>query len=148
MATVRFSRASDVPILAANLREADRAELEALGTTPLPSLAHGFVHSRPPHTILVEDEPVGMFGAVPLSPGVGAVWLLGTDKLVQGVTKWEFLHQCRGWVGELQRGYHVLTNIVDHRNAVHRKWIKWCGFKFLHEVVIHDHTFIQFERRS
>lgn len=147
MLSIRRSVWSDVSTLASDLRAADRAELAALGTTPPESLADGYLQSTPPYTAVDADQvPVAMFGVVPLRPQVGAIWLLGTDRLVEGPNRVSFLRLSRKWVPALQRGYEVLTNLVDKRNTVHLRWLEWCGFAFVSEHEINGYTFIKFER--
>jgi hypothetical protein len=148
MATVRRSVWTDVRTLASNLRVADRAEVKALGSYPFLALAQGFALSEPPLSIVTDqDEPIGMFGVVPLENRAGSIWLLGSDTLVTEA-KTEFLRCCRGWVDHFQQDYELLTNVCDPRNSVHIRWLGWCGFRFTEEHIINDHTFIQFERRA
>lgn len=137
--------------LAQNLRDADRAEIQAAsGQRPLDVLLSGFSISEPCRTIVAPDgEPLSMFGVVPIADrkGVGAVWLLASPRLVEFSRS--FLRQSRAVVAELHRNYPVLFNYTDARNTVHHKWLRWCGFKF---IKTHDHfgverrPFIEFYR--
>lgn len=147
MASVRMSRVRDVTLLAERLRAADRQEIEALGLTPFQSLMDGFVLSLPPHTIADEqDEPLGMFGAVPMGDRA-AIWMWGSDALVEGRMKWEFLSRCRSVVDGLLIRHQHLVNIVGASNTLHRRWLEWCGFTFGNEHIVNGHKFIAFERR-
>jgi hypothetical protein len=130
------------------MRPADQAEVGALGYTPLGALAEGFEISDPCLTIVAADgEPIGMFGAVPWPDRqVANVWLLATEKLVT-VTKRQFIRECRAWVDGLNAKYPLLTNLVDARNTVHLRWLRWCGFEFGSPLPINGHQFIPFARQ-
>lgn len=135
-AYVRRSIPRDIPVVAANMRQADRDEV-AVGDngTPEKALLSGLLMSKPCMTICgPEDEPVGMYGAVPHGDRVGAVWLLGTDDLVQRKDiRLRFLREVKAHVASLFDHYDLLFNTVDARNEVHVKWIRWVGFTFIAE---------------
>lgn len=149
MAAVRTSIPADVAACAAEMRQADQAEVGALGYTPLGALTDGLVYSRPCLTIVDRaDRPLAMFGAVPRADLQGAanVWLLATDRFVRECRR-QFLRECRTWVDCMNQTYPLLTNVVDARNAVHIRWLRWCGFEFADPIDVGGTPFIPFERR-
>ena len=141
----RESWLSDLNYISLHMRYADKREVEALGSTVERSLALGFGHSTICRTIIDNrGRTVGIFGVTPLDPKVGQVWMLGTDGLVD--IKTSFLKNCRDVVKGMNEQYPQLCNLIDSRNEVHLKWIKWCGFKIIGERVINNVKFYEFVR--
>lgn len=135
----------DVTSLYPYLREADKREVEALGLTPEMALCRAYLDSAICRTIINGTGcPVAMFGVVPSGEFSGIVWMLGNDLLVK--MKTAFLKECRNEVIKLNNIYPHLYNIIDSRNEVHIKWIKWCGFKIIRELMINNVKFYEFCR--
>lgn len=133
MITTRPTQPEDIPALAPHLRKEDRDELWAMNEcTPLKGLQDGFRLSDECWSIEWNGKVIGMFGVAPLEPEVGAVWLLASDDLPK--IRWEFLKKTRPWVAHFLTKYPLLTNMVDARNEVHLKWIKWAGFTIVGEA--------------
>lgn len=130
MPFVRLATEANAHALALDLRPEDAAEVRAMtGREPLESLLHGIQHSDVP--LAIEDDDgttIGLFGVVRVqqTPRVGTVWLLASPKLLKHWRK--LARESRRWVESLQAQYDVLFNLVDERNAVHIRWIQWCGF--------------------
>ncbi len=130
----RKSVAKDIAVVAANMRAADAAEINAgSGETPATALLYCFMSSSPAMTICKADgTPVAMWGVVRDNNEVGRVWLLGTDDLVQDkAMRLRFLREAKLFLNDLFRTYKVLWNCVDARNKVHIRWIQWMGFTFV-----------------
>lgn len=151
MVHVRLATEADARALALDLRPEDEAEVRAMtGREPLESLLHGIQHSDVPLAIEDDDgSTIGLFGVVTAqtSPRVGIVWLLASPKLLKHWRK--LARESRRWVESLQAQYDVLFNLVDERNAVHIRWIQWCGFTFLkrHEALgAEQRPFLEFVR--
>lgn len=111
------------------LRAADRAEVEALtGRDPHAVLAESVERSAMAWAGVADGELVCLFGVVPLSlAGVtGVPWLLGSDAVVAYGRP--FLRRNRTYVREMLRAFPVLRNVVDARNAVSIRWLRWLGF--------------------
>lgn len=146
--SVRPSRKEDCAYIAENLREADRNEVQAVcGACNLEALWKAWDQTETPYTIIAGETPAGLFGVVPVEPGVGAIWLLGTDALVQG--RWTFLRESKNWLNKVAENYDLLFNYVDERNAVHIKWIGWLGFTFINRHLRHgveQRPFLEFVR--
>lgn len=134
-AYVRRSQPTDVPVVADGMRQADRDEVSVGGGTPKEALLLGLLTSKPCMTICgPDDRPVGMYGVSAQGDGVGAVWLLGTDELVQRKDiRLRFLREVKAHLAALLQEYTVLWNCVDARNEVHVRWIRWAGFTFIAE---------------
>lgn len=134
--TARPSTLSDAQFVGVRLRSADRREVKAAsGRIDLPeALTDGILMSKPCFTILTpEQQPCALFGAVPDpdNKAFGRVWMLGTDELVKYGR--DFLRQSKPWWDYFHRFYPVLGNLVDSRNTVHVRWLKWLGCSFVGE---------------
>lgn len=142
--------AADIQVVAAKawhvrrvarlMRQADRDEVfAASGKTPVQSLTFSLRHSRVAWTVLVDGKPEVIFGLADMNvlAGVGAPWLLGTDAVTRHSTA--FLRGSVEWRGQLLARYPTLRNLVDDRNAVSKRWLKWLGFTLSSPIPIgHD----------
>lgn len=73
-----------------------------------------------------------MWGVVDQGEGVGRIWLLATDELVNDKQNaLQFLRQAKPRLAEMLQRYEVLFNYADARNTVHVKWLRWMGFTFI-----------------
>lgn len=130
----RETAKEDIPYLAVNLRNEDRAEiLASSGLPPEVALEMGRVISRRCRTICMSDgTPAGIYGVSDTKiKGLGSIWLLATPDLLK--VQRQFLRECREGISEISQGYSCVFNYTDARNAVHHKWLKWCGFTFIKE---------------
>jgi hypothetical protein len=134
--------------LSANMRQSDIDEVQASSTlSPREALRASLALST--HAYCVESDtvgPVAMFGAAPHPlPGVGVVWMLGTDGIRQ--EGYSIAKATRRYFDELNAAYWMLWNFIDARNAVSMRWLRWGGFKLLAEHPNHGpegrpfHTF-------
>lgn len=130
MGFVRCYRPGDECELSLRLRQADLREIEAAtGQDPVDALREGAEQSVPSCTIIDHTGAIaGMFGATP----TGRVWLLGSDALIQNPLRRQFLRECRRYVDALP--YPLLHNVIDERNTVHVRWLKWMGFTFIRRL--------------
>ena len=151
MITVRPATAADAHYLAPRLREEDRAEGVAMfGMEPLPLLLGGVLGGRA-WVGVMDDNPLGIYGVASshVEEGVGHPWMVATPSLIKHQIS--FLKQSPAAVAQLQDGYHTLTNLVDERNTVHIRWLKWCGFSIVRrfpEFGFEKRPFLQFVRFS
>jgi hypothetical protein len=67
---------------------------------------------------------------------VARPWLAASPELVQEAPM-EFCRRIirEGWIEDSAKGFPVLANIVDGRNAVHIRWLKWAGFNFSNNTI-------------
>ena len=133
---VQHSSTTDAFHISRNLREADRNELSALTRKPYVQLLRdGIKQSDPCYTVFIRktSKPCAVFGTRDSGyTNSGVVWLLGTDDLFSiGFT---FLRKSNEWVNELHTHYRLLYNVIDARNKVHIRWLKWLGFDFIKDI--------------
>ncbi|WMM94909.1 hypothetical protein CRP804_gp31 [Roseobacter phage CRP-804] len=124
----------DIPYLAVNLRKEDKAEIQASsGLDPEVALGMGLLVSKRCNTICLSDgTPAAIYGVNDTGvTGLGSIWLLATPDLLK--VQRQFLRECREGISEISQGYSCVFNYTDARNAVHHKWLKWCGFTFIKE---------------
>ncbi|MET3601122.1 hypothetical protein [Martelella mangrovi] len=114
--------------MAEELRPEDKEEARAGGASPLQALVSGFALSDQCFTIEADEGPIAIFGHVRLPDGEGSPWLLGTEG-IERHWLW-FLRNSPEIIARVQRPYRRIYNFVDARNAVHIKWLRWCGFSF------------------
>jgi hypothetical protein len=135
--------------ITAQLRQSDREEIEAGGAVA-PEEALRVSMSISTHAYCITSQecgPIAMFGAAPSPlPGVGIVWMLGTDAIQTEALA--IARRTRRYFNELNEPYPVLWNYIDSRNAVSMKWLEWGGFKLIRDVPINGHLFHIFARTT
>lgn len=136
---IREATLRDCQVLAPILRKADLAEIAAgSGRAPLEALVDCFEGSAQRFTIEADGLPFAIFGGAPLPRysdyTVGSPWMLGSDALRDHAT-W-FLRETPGIVERVAQHYDILLNVVDVRNVVHTRWLRYAGFTF-GEVITH-----------
>jgi len=114
-------------VIAKNMRESDKAELQALGISqcPLPLMA-GFNNSSVCLTIDAPSlGPVAIFGVIGKIDEPACVWLLGTD----GIAKIQkaFFKISKEFVRAFLLLHPVLENYIDARSKATIKWLKMLG---------------------
>ena len=143
---VRTARLEDVPSLAANLREADIAEIRASsGSKPEDALRVGVRRGVAKVACLPDGTPAAIFGVVPMPHQSGAIWMVATNQF-KSVQR-QFLRECQGELEKIGADYRLLFNFTDARNHVHHRWIKWMGFTIIrrHETFGHEgRSFLEF----
>lgn len=73
-------------------------------------------------TLELDGEVSGFAGVVPCGDYFSP-WAVFTDAVDRHPV--QFLKDCRRWIS----GYDVpMLNVVDERNKVAQKWLKWLGF--------------------
>lgn len=132
--------------LARYMRKADVAEAHAAGAiTSGDSLALYLLTACQTSDIAVtvynpdSTTPVAIYGVVsfPDIPGVGFVWMHGTDVL-GAQCKQDFLRLGRFAVEELRTRYRLLVCFADSRNTLHTRWLRWCGFTPINKYPVFD----------
>ena len=149
MAYVREYWEGDAELLAPLLRDADRREIQAAsGLSPVESLRQGAEESEIVCSI-VGETVCGMFGVSPSYQNAGYVWLLGSDELVTGRAKRQFIRNAGMFLTILHKYFPLLHNYVDKRNTVHIRWLRRMGFTFIAEHPEFGHEkrpFLEFVR--
>lgn len=137
----------DCLILAENLREEDRQELDHVnGLSPRTNLLLGFRSSDKMYAVVWDDEIVAVMGVGGIKGTVGYPWMVASDSLSK--IRKSFLRECRGYLEEMLQDYRHLENHVWAKNDVHVQWLKWLGFEFdpAEPFGINDEPFHKFHR--
>lgn len=132
MPSIRKANRMDCYALIPRLREADVQEIEALGFTPERGVLGSFDNSEHVFTIEHGGLPIAIFGGADdkcsdCTNDRGVPWLLASDGIRDHYV-W-FVRSSLEIVGMVQQHYGVLHNLVDVRNTLHIRWLKWCGFE-------------------
>ena len=127
--------------VASNLRPEDRRELEEGHGTNV--LEYFLEVSRDPNNVWFEvpnGKTAGMAGV----SKEGNIWMLCTPAILEYPLT--FAREAKRFVDS--RTEPLLWNIVDKRNTVHLKLLKFLGFKFLREIRHgpNNLTFIEFAK--
>jgi len=127
--------------VASNLRPEDRRELEEGHGTNV--LEYFLEVSRDPNNVWFEvpnGKTAGMAGV----SKEGNIWMLCTPAILE--YPFTFAREAKRFVDS--RTEPLLWNIVDKRNTVHLKLLKFLGFKFLREIRHgpNNLTFIEFAK--
>jgi len=127
--------------VASNLRPEDRRELEEGHGTNV--LEYFLEVSRDPNNVWFEvpnGKTAGMAGV----SKEGNIWMLCTPAILEYPLT--FAREAKRFVDS--RTEPLLWNIVDKRNTVHLKLLKFLGFKFLREIKHgpNNLTFIEFAK--
>lgn len=139
---------SDADEIAQQMRQADRDEVAAhSGSTPYDAVTRGMSLSEIRCTIVRAwgHKPVGVFGVTE----DGTIWCLGTDDLTRKPLVYQFMKECRRYVDLLHASYPLLHNVIDARNTVHIKWLRWMGFQFIRRIPhfgVENKPFLEFVR--
>ena len=125
-AIVRQSEIGDGAEIFPNLRPADKREIIA-GTGELlqSSLDDGIRTSDECWTLVLEDEPIAVYGYRETSEKDAYIWMLGTEKILD--IRWQFLRATKNTVKQIIKNYDSLWSLSYARNTVHSDWYKWVG---------------------
>ena len=127
--------------VASNLRPDDYREVaEGHGANPLTYLV---LEAKKGDCIYFEVPNGKTAGRAGVDEG-GVIWMLGTDAIHEYPLT--FAREAKRWVES--RPEPLLWNVVDKRNKVHLKLLKFLGFKFLRELPFGPNqlSFIEFCR--
>ena len=138
MHPITLEAAQDV---ASNMREDDLRELvEGHGEDPMTYLTHEAQRGICVYFEVPNGRIAGMAGV----EEDGIIWMLCTDAINDYPIT--FAREARRWIQS--RPEPLLWNYMDPRNEVHKKLLKFLGFKFLREVPFGPNklSFIEFCR--
>jgi hypothetical protein len=125
--TFREATREDAIYIADNLREADRNEVAATGSTPRMAVEYSRQLSDYVWTGLIDGVPAMMLGCgCPLASPVAEVWALGTDACTKAPR--EMLVYGRQKVKEMLELYPEMQNYCDARYHAAHRWLKRLGF--------------------
>lgn len=123
----------DCLTLGHKLRKEDQEEIKALANLKGPeALILGLLHSHICISIFTEQDVIcGMFGVQGQKGKDATVWMLASDEIEEIAIP--FLRQNKAVINFINQLHPVLHNVVDVRNELHIKWLKWCGFTFINK---------------
>ena len=119
-----------IATIAERMRAADRDEVMAASRrTPHEALEISLRKSALAWVGIIDGRPEVMWGVRDLNvlTSTAAPWLLGTDAVETHYRV--FLRQSVDWRDQLLQRYAVLRNVVDDRNEVSKRWLRWMGFE-------------------
>ena len=128
MISVVEARRAHLPFLEQRMRQQERDECQALGYTPAQALEVAFSNAAMAWTGLTDDEPVCMYGLTPTSllSREAKPWLLTTELIL--AHQHSFLRRSRESVPAMLALFPRLADMVDARNTVSIRWLRWMGF--------------------
>lgn len=139
------SKLSEVWQLAPRLREDDRREVEAAGSTPLASLKNGIRKSTECWSVYTLDNLlIGMCGYTLVPENIAIVWFLGSDEIEKYPLS--FVKEGKKFINNLLSKGYVVTNYVYSKNPTHIKFINslGCTIDFEKPFVRNGETFYRF----
>lgn len=118
---------SHLRLIAAGMREQDRAEALAIGMAPERALWRSYTLSMFAHTCFVDGKAAAVFGLVTnLLDDVGAPWLATTPEIER--VKLSFVRYARAEVGLMLTVRPRLVNFVDARYDRAQRFLEAIGF--------------------
>lgn len=144
--TIGPAKEGDAERLAANLRPADKLEIEASsGSDHLAAIKNAIALSDQVWTAEVDGEIACMFGVGPLSflSDSGIPWALGTPVIDANARA--YVRLSRMYIQQMLERYPHLFNAVDSRNKRAVRWLKSAGFT-LHPAEPHPKSGVLFHR--
>lgn len=130
MIEARTARFADALYLADRLRFEDAREMAGVwGVGAREGLFLCLLHSDRAFTLVEHGNAVALCGVTDVGFAglrVGVPWLLAGERLF-GNRHW-VARSSRAWIDHLLLDYDVLNNLTDTANAVHLRWLAWCGF--------------------
>lgn len=131
------ARLTHVGPIAANIRQIDRIECEALGRSPKEALRGGLRASLSAFTAMEGATPLAMLGVVPvdLLAGRGTIWMLGTERVFRHGRA--LLTLCPLVIGDWLGTFQTLDNIISTDNHRAIRLLKRLGFTISEKVETH-----------
>lgn len=124
---IRPTRFGDAEMLAANLRESDRAELEAVGfDDPLPAITGSVAVSSLCWTVTLGGELVCIMGVSPFEGNTGSPWMLGTSLLAR--CSRVLVRVTPDYIERMLVVFPHLLNFVHAKNSTSVRWLRRLGF--------------------
>lgn len=125
----RYVTAIDVAQLIANMRQADRDEVQASAGNVAEAVVDSVLHSAWSLAVIINGELACIFGLAPIDGLLGsraAPWMLGTPVIDRHPRV--LMGHCRPYVAHMAACYPHLLNFVDERNTRSKRWLKAMGF--------------------
>lgn len=123
-------REHHIKALLAELREADLVELQAIrGWSAGREIRHAVATAVHCAACVVDGKVVAIFGDSRHDDVYGLPWMASSIWINQ--YRRQFLAECRPVIEGMRSRHRVLVNMVDVRNTLAIRWLKWLGFQFL-----------------
>lgn len=145
--SIRESTPDDIHSLSSSLREPDRLEVLASGSTPFEALTESYKASTIRLSAFLNGKIIAMFGIAPktILGERAVIWLLTAPEVEQ--IKFTFVKLSKRYVKLFLEQYPILENWVDSRYTQAIKWLKLLGAKFDWEQNVNGVPFYHFEIR-
>jgi hypothetical protein len=148
-ADVRPVAPGDAEELAANLREQDKAELDAAGHPDhLATIKLSIEVSDWARTATVDGRVACIFGVAPAGTALdprGVPWMLGTDLVPQN--RRALVRLAPQYIRAMMQTYPHLLNTVHARNTLAVRWLQRAGFALAPAHDVNGEPFHLFEMR-
>lgn len=144
----RETTEADLAFVASRMRTADRLEVyRATGRGAHQALMGSVEDSSQAFTVVIDGEPVAVFGFA-FQGGIAAeIWMLGTDALRKHPRT--VLVEGRRIVDAWGDYFALQHNYVDVHNKTAIRWLKMLGFRFDERPVMRNgHPFLYFWRHG
>lgn len=124
---IRLTIRGDAEILAANLRDADMAELQAAGfDEALYPIRQSVMRSTMCWTALVDGELACIFGVTWSGPDTGSPWMLGTPVVDRHSRV--LVRRTPHYIAFMLQAFSNLRNFVHAENIASVRWLRRMGF--------------------
>lgn len=134
-------REGDAALLAAGLRDQDRAELAAVGITDAEAtITQSIAASALCWSARVDGELACVFGVAPLGSILdprGACWMLGTPLVPKH--RRILARLAKPYISRMLEAYPHLVNQVHAKNTVSVRWLAKTGFVLQRPVPVPPH---------
>jgi len=126
---VKRTTEKDIDELIANIRYADRVEIESASGRPYHEIICDIEEHSEMWSGFVDDELVVVFGMhiVSALTGKAIPWLISTNNVEKHSRT--FLRYCKPVFKKLCINLNSLVNYVHDDNHLAKTWLKWLGFK-------------------
>lgn len=143
MVAIREATPADLfNVLAKPSKEA-KAELDANGVSAAEFVA-GLERSVVSGTVVVDSEPIAVFGCTPSLHGAGIPWMVETDEMRRHPVAIAKLSV--GVIDSMLKHFRHLHNLVHRDHHVAIEWLRWLGFHVEREPVGPGGQFLYFWR--
>lgn len=116
----------------ARMRASDMSDCAAISQTGPEAFEWSFKNSHPDlcWSVLADGKPIFAFGCCvnPKKPGVGVVWILGTDDLP--LAKEGLISDHNFYIKKMLEHFEKIESVVDVKNEKAIRYAKGCGFVF------------------
>lgn len=127
--------------VARNVRACDAEEIRVwTGDDAAEHVYWNAMESRIAWAVWNDDrKPVCLFGADLDDDGLGLAWMFSTDEVASA--KWTLCRGVRRLVEQSRATFPKLRICFDHRKDDKRKFMEFCGFRWVRDFRVNGHLF-------